>query len=220
MNKLFKTNVIFVNFRNKNISEKQMEKAEQILEIAQRRFGIYGFEKTSMQDIADDLKMTKGSIYYYFPCKEDLFIAVIEKEQNDFLKKIRSEELNADDNAGCLKNYAVIRLSYFRTLLNLARLRQESFSEIKPVIRQSLNDFREKEKEIIKQILEKGTNEGEFHINDPGNAAELFLDLLRGLRNVLLKDKKTMIINDDEFDLWLKKTTDFTDIYIKGLKCR
>ncbi len=45
------------------------------------------------------------------------------------------------DNTGYLKNYAVKRLSYFKTLLNLSRLRQESLANIKPLIVKSLKDF-------------------------------------------------------------------------------
>jgi len=216
---MFKPNVIFAGF-NKNYISIDMDKALQILEIAQRRFGIYGFEKTSMQDIADDLKMTKGSIYYYFPCKEDLFKSVIEKEQNDFLLKIRGDYQNASDNSSYLQEYAITRLSYFKSLLNLARIRQESFSDINPVIRQSLIDFREKEMGIIKNILDKGKNEGEFNIADTGSTAELFLDLLRGLRSAVLNNKKTMIIDDKEYAILLKKTIAFTKIFIKGIRTK
>jgi TetR/AcrR family transcriptional repressor of mexJK operon len=39
-------------------------KAAVIVETAQRRFAIYGIEKTTMREIAGDLNMSKGSLYY------------------------------------------------------------------------------------------------------------------------------------------------------------
>ena len=40
-------------------------------------FSHYGFRKTTMDEIADALKMGKSSIYYYFKGKEEIFEAVI-----------------------------------------------------------------------------------------------------------------------------------------------
>ena len=41
-----------------------------------------------MREIADDLKLSKASLYYYFPDKESLYSAVVEKEQDEFIAKI------------------------------------------------------------------------------------------------------------------------------------
>ncbi len=194
------------------------DKADLIIEAAQRRFGIYGVEKTSMREIAGDLKMTKGSLYYYFPDKENLYHAVFEKEQNEFLKKLDSDSRAAVDCSGYLITYAAKRLSYFTTLLNLARIKQESLPDIPPLVRQSLKSFREKEIEIIMQVLEKGNETGEFAVDDTAYTAQLFLDLLRGLRNTVLSNKRTLVIDKEEYNIILKKSVSFTEIFTKGLK--
>ena len=36
-------------------------------------FSRYGFKKTTMDEIAKELKMGKSSVYYYFKSKEDIF---------------------------------------------------------------------------------------------------------------------------------------------------
>ena len=63
-------------------------KMQQIIDVAQKRFGVYGLEKTSMREIAEDLNLSKASLYYYFPDKESLYRAVVEKEQDEFIAKI------------------------------------------------------------------------------------------------------------------------------------
>ena len=131
--------------KTKSGSEKR-EKVQMIIEASQKRFGLYGIEKTSMREIADDLKLSKASLYYYFPDKESLYKAVVEKEQNEFIAKISERILSIQEPELLLREYAVTRLSYFRTLLNLSRLRLEAYSDLKPGFRETINLFKEKEK--------------------------------------------------------------------------
>jgi AcrR family transcriptional regulator len=165
------------------------EKVQMIIEASQRRFGLYGIEKTSMREIADDLKLSKASLYYYFPDKESLYKAVVEKE-------------------------------YFRSLLNLSRLRLDAYSGLKPGFLAASQIFKEKEKEIIIKIFKKGITTGIFFIKDTDQMATLYLDLLRGLRITLINEKETLFIEQQEYDLLLEKTIAFTNFFIKGLKCK
>lgn len=194
------------------------EKVLQIIEVAQKRFGLFGIEKTSMREIAGDLKLSKASLYYYFPDKERLYKAVVEKEQEEFLGRISQRIRSISEPEQLLQEYAVSRLSYFRSLLNLSRLRLETYSDLKPVFRDTMILFKEKEKQIIKQIFENGISMGAFYIADIDKTASLFLDLMKGLRLSLVSDKNTLFVEQEEYDLLLIKTIDFTDIFIKGLK--
>ena len=86
-------------------------KVQLIIEVAQKRFGLYGVEKTSMREIADDLKLSKASLYYYFPDKESLYKAVVEKEQNEFLDRISEKILNIREPELLLREYVSIHVS-------------------------------------------------------------------------------------------------------------
>ena len=55
-------------------------KQELIIEVAQKLFARYGFKKTTIDEIARLAHIAKGGIYYYFDSKEDIFRAVLEKE--------------------------------------------------------------------------------------------------------------------------------------------
>ena len=204
-----------------NISTQGSEKIDKvqiIIEASQKRFGLFGVEKTSMREIADDLKLSKASLYYYFPDKESLYKAVVEKEQKEFIDKITERILCIEEPEQLLREYSISRLSYFRTLLNLSRLRLEAYSDLKPVFRETIQIFKEKEKEIIKKIFNKGIKNGIFYVNDSDQTASLFLDLLKGLRVTVVNEKETMVIEQEEYDLLLEKTIAFTNLFIKGLK--
>jgi AcrR family transcriptional regulator len=193
------------------------DKSEKIIKIAQERFGLYGFDKTSMREIADDLHMSKGALYYYFPGKESLYRSVIDKELSEFLKHIDEDLSNIPDPMECLRKYVVVRLSYFKTLLNLSRVRAESLSELRPLIADTLDEFREKEKKHIIKLLEKGKANKQIRLTNLNDTASLFLDLLRGLRSSVLKSKKLLVLDDEEYQALSKKTIAFTEIFIKGL---
>jgi len=194
------------------------DKVQLILEASQKRFGLFGVEKTSMREIADDLKLSKASLYYYFPDKESLYKAVVEKEQEEFISNISERISSFHEPEQLLLEYSNARLSYFRTLLNLSRLRLESFSGLKPGFRETIRIFKEKESVIIKKIFDKGIKSGVFFIEDTDYTVSLFLDLLKGLRITVVNEKKTLFIEEDEYEILLEKTIAFTNLFIKGLK--
>src|SRR3954447_22999747 len=57
----------------------QDRRREQILDKATRVFAKHGFPNTDVQFIADPLGISKGTVYRYFPSKEQLFLAAVER---------------------------------------------------------------------------------------------------------------------------------------------
>lgn len=205
--------------KSDNGSERNL-KVQLMIEAAQKRFGLYGIDKTSMREIAEDLRLSKASLYYYFPDKESLYKAVVEKEQYDFFIIISEKILNIQEPELLLLEYVNTRLSYFRTLLNLSRLKLEFYSDLKPVLRETIGLFKEKEKGIIVNIFENGMRKGIFSIEDTDKTASLFLDLLKGLRISVLNEKKMLVLEQEEYDRLLEKTIAFTKIFINGLRIK
>lgn len=59
------------------VQRKRAAAADRIIEVALREFSSRGFERTSMNEIADLMNVTGASLYYYFPAKEDLLYACV-----------------------------------------------------------------------------------------------------------------------------------------------
>jgi TetR/AcrR family transcriptional repressor of mexJK operon len=198
-------------------NEPKEDKTSLIINAAQKLFGIYGAEKTSLREIADDLHISKASLYYYFPDKENLYRAVLEKEQAEFLETMEKDIRDNPNPAECLKRYALNRLSSFKYLVNLGRIGSGSFSDYKPLITNSFKVFREKEKKLVMKVLDKGKKNGQFKMKNTYDTASLFLEILRGLRSVFFNNNKFTSINDEEYRELIKRITAATDIFIKGL---
>ena len=192
-------------------------KINDILKVAQKRFGLYGLEKTTMKEIAADLNMSKASLYYYFPDKEHLFKAVIETEQTEFFRLVESTFETISDPADMLRTFVSIRLRYFKTFFNLSRLRHEELKSMKPLLGDIFNQLRSHEIEVVEQILAKGVESKQFQIINTVEVATLFLETIKGLRSQVLYNKELMYVEPDEYTVLEKKLNMFTDIFIRGL---
>ena len=63
-----------------------------ILDVSTRLFVEKGYEQTSLQDIINETKLSKGAIYHHFSSKEEIFEAIfrrIGEENSVALAKIR-----------------------------------------------------------------------------------------------------------------------------------
>jgi AcrR family transcriptional regulator len=196
------------------------DKVSSIIEAAQKRFGLFGVEKTSMREIADDIRMSKAALYYYFPDKESLYKSVVKKELEEFLENISDKLLKQGDSGLRLKEYAITRIEYFRKLINISRLRLESYSNLRPVFRETMVSFMEREKEIIAGLLEKGISEGDFEPIDTEKNALLFLDLLKCLRVASINSKNSLFIEEEEYSDLCERTNAFTELFIRGIRIR
>jgi AcrR family transcriptional regulator len=55
------------------------EKRETILTAASQLFGHYGYRRTSIDDIAQEARIAKGTVYLYFKSKEEIFRAICQQ---------------------------------------------------------------------------------------------------------------------------------------------
>ncbi|GED66319.1 TetR family transcriptional regulator [Brevibacillus reuszeri] len=76
-------------------------KKDHIAQGALRAFAQYGFSETSMDSIAEMAQVAKGTLYYHFSTKEELFLYVIEKGVNMLIYHVdtamQKDELSLED---------------------------------------------------------------------------------------------------------------------------
>jgi AcrR family transcriptional regulator len=57
----------------------RLRRQEEILEAAAKLFAKHGYAEANTQTLADTLEVGKGTIYRYFPTKQDLFLAAVDR---------------------------------------------------------------------------------------------------------------------------------------------
>jgi AcrR family transcriptional regulator len=197
-----------------------LEMLDTILATAQKRFGQYGLAKTTMQEIADDMGMSKASIYYYFPDKQQLYMAVIEREHEQFLEMVNVTLKSLKDPVEMLHQYSSLRLQHIGSMLNLSRISNEEMQGLKSLMADNWKKYRLRENEVVCRILKSGMNKGIFKIREPEEIANLFLDILKSLRLSILKQKQFIYLEPEEFEALVRKQELFTEIFINGLSVK
>lgn len=72
------------------------EKRIQIIKAADKRFAKHGLNKTTLDEIARDLRIGKATLYHYFKSKEDLFYQTISWEVEQYINIISTTLTNND----------------------------------------------------------------------------------------------------------------------------
>lgn len=60
--------------------------------VAMELFAAHGYEQTSLREIADRVGMTKASLYYHYPSKQALLIALIEPLVEEWRRDVEAAE--------------------------------------------------------------------------------------------------------------------------------
>ncbi|RYZ19981.1 MAG: TetR/AcrR family transcriptional regulator [Chitinophagaceae bacterium] len=82
------------------------ETRQKILNSADRLFYERGFEATSLADIADDVRISRGNFYYHFKTKDEILEAVIAQRAANTRAVLDSWELSAASPADAVRNFA------------------------------------------------------------------------------------------------------------------
>jgi len=191
---------------------KKIDKREIILSVAQKKFARYGLQKTTIDEIAKDARISKGLIYHYFTNKEDIFYAVIKKETEIFESFIREKVNKEKIPAKKLKVFIKTRMNYMLESINLNELNREIAEIIMPEVEKGLIDYRKREIDLVASIIEEGIQHGDFKKIDSHKAAISFLSLFRSLEIPWIIDKNFFDVN---------KIVDFSlNIFFEGINIR
>ncbi len=156
---------------------------ESILSVANKLFSRFGFHKTSMDEIAKIARKAKGSLYYHFASKEDLFREVVSIEMIN-LKNQLSFIVNNSDLNPCekVKKYLVKRMEILNTAANYHEMLKADFFEHFHFIDDLRTELDAWEKENLKKLILQGVEMGEFAIiGDIDVLLDVFIMVIKGL---------------------------------------
>jgi len=133
---------------------------DKIIEQIEEKFFREGFYKTTMDEVASELGMSKKTIYKFFPSKEDLLQAIAQHFLNGIKSKILSK-LNTNKNA-------IEKLGELIKILATATqkatpVRLDEIRKHYPELWIEIDKFRTKVMlENITKVIDQGKSEGLF----------------------------------------------------------
>lgn len=172
------------------------EYRKKIVVISGQIFSRYGFKKTTMDEIAKELKMGKSSVYYYFKSKEEIFEAVVLYEanilRNELTKAIKSVESPVDK----MKNYVFVRMKSFEKLSNYYNAIFDKNLAHFDFIETIREKYDREELAILRLIIYDGVRKKVFNVANSEYTAIAVQTTLKGLEVPLFWKKKEIDIND------------------------
>lgn len=150
------------------LSEKKiLKKKEQILLSAITIVNRRGYDGATMEEIAAELLMTKGSLYYYFKNKGDLMYQCHKLVLAQATEELE-EDLQGDGTAEEILrkmvathiNYAVEEKETFNLIIEPKQLFNSE--QIEPVLK-----LRKHYASLFDRVIERGVTSGVFHVKDP-----------------------------------------------------
>ncbi len=195
-------------------------KQELIIERALQRFAHFGIQKTTMNEIADDLAMSAPSVYYYFPDKNSLIVAVVERIIAEYQGRLSSIFKQSQSIAQSLNAMLELRIEFLERYF---MLHLDDYAEpnlCREEIKASIIQIRENEIHILASLLDAGIKEGLLCLTDSVHTAELFINTLTGIAMWTFNEQKKQLIPDmASFQLLLNKQKEIAEIFLKGISC-
>ena len=154
------------------LSEKdKVERRERVLDGARRCFAKYGYEGATVRRLEQEIGMSRGAIFNWFPSKEDLFIALATRDNARLLHIFAEDGLEAILDALLLHDpdWLAVYLEFGRRLRTDAELR-ERWKKIAP------DDARERSLEWIEAAQSAGLMRSDVSAHEIGQFLGVILD--------------------------------------------
>jgi AcrR family transcriptional regulator len=165
--------------------EEYATKRNEILDVALQLVYSKGYDKMTIQDILDQLQISKGAFYHYFDSKADVLDALIERmvvEQVEplLLSTVQDPHLTAIEKLQRYFDTAVRwKTSQKKLIMELTRV---WYSDENALARQKMfNMMVEHVTPLFVEIIHQGVREGIFSTPYPEYASQVNINLIQGL---------------------------------------
>jgi len=155
---------------------------ERIVETADRLIARFGYKKMTMDDLARDVGVGKGTLYLHFDSKEAIALATVDRVVGAAFAEM--ERLAGTPDPAAARIRAMLRA---RVLVRLEGVRSqtESLDGLLAAIRPRLLERRvvhfRREAELLARVVREGITAGELAADDPDRAARALVTATNSL---------------------------------------
>ncbi len=165
---------------------------KRILDAFERHFKYFGLKKTSVDEVARELRISKKTIYSHFKSKEEIYNRVISHISEKYYNTLAARMENYETFAQKITELIMI---IFRDARNWFRNSNDDF-DFKYKFEIAETAFREAYSKLLDTLIRWGSEAGEFEAKDPHLTSCLAngiitagLQLLTQNTNLLIEEK-------------------------------
>ena len=177
-----------------------------ILEVAEKIFAKKGFYTTTIEEVAKEAGLAKGTIYLYFESKENLFFLVIEKKLDILLGKIKEklDELNPPSQK--IKEVICVHLKFLEENEDFFKITQNLSENLKKKMEKKLkSEAIQKQShyiEILGKLIQEAIIKGEIKPLNSRKLAVILMGIIHSLTLYWISKKEKNSLSQDESLVW------------------
>lgn len=167
--------------------QRRRQQAERVLQAAARCFGVRGYHRATVEEIAREARLSKGAIYTYFASKEEIFLRLNERRWKELFPRLEGAASGDGDPWERLLAVWDAIFAFHQALetdVTGPRVEFEFWLEAgrQPGLRRILEERRQRLVRLLASLISEGVAAGIFRPRiDPESLARLFWSLNDGL---------------------------------------
>jgi len=158
-------------------------KRDAILDAARTLFSREGYAATSVDHVAAEAGIAKGTVYLYFKSKEELYLAALARDIRTFAAKAREKMESVPTFREKVEAFLRVRLEYCRAHEDFLRIYLSEYGSmcVNTPISKELRRLQRKNMRYVATVVQAAIDRREIRaVSAPALAATLF-DIARGL---------------------------------------
>ncbi|HSE33518.1 MAG TPA: TetR/AcrR family transcriptional regulator [Pyrinomonadaceae bacterium] len=153
-----------------------------ILDATDRLLARYGYRKMTVEDIAAEAGIGKGTIYLHFASKEEVVLSHVDRvvdRLKERLREIAASDVSARER---LRSMLLTRVLFrFDSVQHYTQSLNDLLAALRPGLLARRAVYFEEEAQIFAEVLTAGRNAGEFDFDDARVSALALLEATNGL---------------------------------------
>src|SRR5215204_6000835 len=186
---------------------------DSILDATDRLLARFGYRKMTVEDIAVEAGIGKGTIYLHFSSKEEVVLSHIDRIVERLQERLREIARSDQTAAERLRLMLLTRVLFrFDSIQHYTQSLNDLLAALRPDLLARRAKYFEEEAQIFAQVLAEGRASGEFNFENELNTACALLEATNGLLPYSLSTAE--LGERDEVE---RRTSAIADLLLEGL---
>ncbi len=144
-------------------ADPKVSREELILDAADRLLARYGYRKMTIDDLAREAGIGKGTVYLHFRSKEDVVLSQIDRVVNGVIAQLRVIAASDAPPTAKLREMLVVRVMFrFDSVQHYTESISEVLRDLRAPLLQRRQNYFEEEAKVLSGVLREGQRAGAF----------------------------------------------------------